>query len=48
MFSSNAANSLVVSPPEAAAERLQSFVELNGLPLRSLEQFAIVAADAVG
>ncbi len=47
-FSSNPAHALVVSTPEAAAERLQSFVELKGWPLRAVERFALVAEDAVG
>ena len=46
-FSSNPAHALVVSTPEAAAERLHSFVELRGWPLRAVERFALVAADSV-
>jgi hypothetical protein len=47
-FSSDAANALVVATPEAAAARLQIFVELRGWPIRAVERFALVAADAVG
>ncbi len=32
--------------PEAAAERLQGFVELKGWPLRAVERFALVVAEA--
>ena len=46
-FSSDPATALVVSTPEAASERLQSFVELRGWPLRAVERFALVAADRV-
>jgi hypothetical protein len=46
-FSNNPANALVVSTPEAAAEQLQSFVELKGWPLRAVERFALVAEEAV-
>ncbi len=47
-FSSNPANAQLVSTPEAAAERFQSFVELKGCPLPAVEHFAFVAAEAVG
>ena len=47
-FSSHRVNALVVSTPEAAAERFQSFVELKAWPLRAVERFAFVAADPVG
>jgi len=46
-FSSDPAEALVVTSPEAAAERLQAFVELKGWPLRAVERFALVPADAV-
>jgi hypothetical protein len=46
-FSSNPANAQLVSTPEAAAEQLQSFVELKGWPLRAVERFALVAGDVV-
>jgi hypothetical protein len=46
-FSSYPAHALVVSTPEAAAERLQAFVELKGWPLRAVERFALVPASAV-
>jgi hypothetical protein len=47
-FSSDSAKALVVSTPQAAAERLQTFVELKGWPLRAVERFALVDAEAVG
>jgi hypothetical protein len=47
-FSSDPAEALVVTSPEAAAERLQAFVELKGWPLRAVERFALVPAEAVG
>jgi len=47
-FSSDSAKALVVSTPQAAAERLQTFVELKDWPLRAVERFALVGADAVG
>ncbi len=47
-FSSDSTKALVVSTPQAAAERLQTFVELKGWPLRAVERFALVPADAVG
>jgi hypothetical protein len=46
-FSSDSTKALVVSTPQAAAERLQAFVELKGWPLRAVERFALVAADHV-
>ena len=46
-FSSDSTKALVVSTPQAAAERLQAFVELKGWPLRAVERFALVAADRV-
>jgi hypothetical protein len=46
-FSNDPAEALVVTSPEAAAERLQAFVELKGWPLRAVERFALVPADAV-
>jgi hypothetical protein len=42
------ADALIVANPENAAERLQAFVELKGLPIRAVERFALVPADAVG
>ncbi len=44
-FSSDSTKALVVSTPQAAAERLQAFVELKGWPLRAVERFALVAAE---
>ncbi len=45
-FSCDATNALVVATPQAAAERLQAFVELKGWPLRAVERFALVAAES--
>ena len=47
-LSRNPGEALMVATPEAAAERLQAFVELKGLPIRAVERFALVPADAVG
>ena len=47
-FSSDPAEALVVTSPEAAVQRLQAFLELKGWLLRTVERFALVPADAVG
>ncbi len=47
-FSCDAAIALVVATPQAAAERLQMFVDLKGWLLRAVERFAFVAVEAVG
>ncbi len=43
-FTSNPAKALVVQNPEAAAERLQAFVESRGWPLRAVERLTLVEA----
>jgi hypothetical protein len=35
---------VTVTSPEAAAERLQVFVQARGLPTRAVERFQLIAA----
>lgn len=45
IFTSDRALAVAVTSPEAAAERLQVFVQARGLAIRSVERFVLVPSS---